>query len=137
VSDSQKPLADLEVDLDNLYREESFTDLKAASIRRMVPMKRDGSDDDGRPALYLGETTILSARGPLPVSAPIEAASLEEAVQKFPDAIQAAVERLIEEAREMQRQEMNRIVVPGSPGAPPMPPGTLGGGGGGGGKIIP
>ena len=132
MSDSQKPLADLEVDIDNLYREESYTDLKAASIRRMVPIKRDGSDDEGRPALYLGETTILSARGPLPVSAPIEAANLEEALEKFPDAIQAAVERLIEEAREMQRQEMNRIVVPGGPGAPPVPPGALGGGG----KII-
>lgn len=130
MSDSQKPLAELEVDLDNLYREESFTDLKAASIRRMVPIKRDGSDDDSRPALYLGETTILSQRGPLPVSAPIEAGSLEEALSKFPDAIQAAVERLIEEAREMQRQEMNRIVVPGEQGAPPIPPGALGG------KII-
>jgi uncharacterized membrane protein len=44
------------------------------------------------------------------------------------------VERLMEEAREIQRQEASRIVVPGQ-----MPGGGLGGpfgGGGGGGRII-
>lgn len=130
MSDEQKPLADLEVDLDNLYREEAYTDLKVASIRRMVPIKRDGSEDPSRKALFVGETTLMSARGPLPVSCPIEASSLEDALAQFPDAVNAQVERMIEEAREMQRQEMNRIVVPGGPGAPPMPIG------GPGGKII-
>ena len=55
---------------------------------------------------------------PLPVQAPIEAASLTEAFDKFPEAVQQAVENLIEQAREMQRQEASRIVVPGQ-----MPPG--------------
>ena len=36
-------------------------------------------------------------------------------MEKFPEAVKQAVERLIEEAREIQRQEASRIVVPGSP----------------------
>jgi hypothetical protein len=40
-------------------------------------------------------------------------------MRKFPEAIQAAVERLVEEARELQRREMSRIVVPGSMPAGP------------------
>ena len=38
---------------------------------------------------------------------------LDEAIEKFPEAVNAAVERMVEQAREMQRQEASRIVVPG------------------------
>ena len=41
----------------------------------------------------------------MPVHCPIEAASLEEALDKFPEAVNMAVERMVEEAREMQRRE--------------------------------
>ena len=41
----QKPLSEVEVDRDHLYREESFTDLKVATIRRLVPIKPDGSEN--------------------------------------------------------------------------------------------
>jgi len=132
VSDEPKALGEINVDTDNLYREETFTDLKVASIRRLTPVKSDGSDDPGRPQIFVGETTLMSARGPLPINCPIEATSLSEAFEAFPQAVQEAVERLMEEAREMQRQEMNRIVVPGQ-----GPGGGLGGPvGGGGGRII-
>jgi hypothetical protein len=138
VSAGNNPLAEISVDVDNLYREETFTDLKVASIRRLTPVKADGSDDPSRPAIFVGETTLMSSRGPLPINAPIEAASLREAFEAFPQAIQDAVERLMEEAREIQRQEATRIVVPGQ-----MPGGGFGGGGlgggplgGGGGRII-
>lgn len=114
----QAIVGEIEVDKSNLYREETFTDLKVASIRRLTPVREDGSDDPGRPVLYVGETTLMSQRGPLPVQAPIEAGSLTEAFDKFPEAVQQAVEHLIEQAREMQRQEASRIVVPGQ-----MPPG--------------
>jgi hypothetical protein len=55
----------------------------------------------------------MSQRGPLPIQAPIEARTLSEAFDRFPDAVNAAVERIIEQARELQRQEATRIVVPG------------------------
>jgi hypothetical protein len=112
VSD-QAPIGDINVDKDNLYREETFTDLKVASIRRLTPIRTDGSEDESRTPLFMGETTLMSQRGPLPVQAPIEAKTLEEAFDMFPDAVNKAVEQLIEQAREMQRQEASRIVVPG------------------------
>jgi len=114
----QSVVGEIEVDKSNLYREETFTDLKVASIRRLTPVREDGTEDPGRPVLFVGETTLMSQRGPLPVQAPIEAATLTEAFDKFPEAVQQAVEALIEQAREMQRQEASRIVVPGQ-----MPPG--------------
>jgi len=132
MANEQNPFGDVKVDRTNLYREESFTDLKVATIRRLSPIKEDGTPDDARPTLFTGETTLMSDRGQLPIQAPIEAKDLHEAMDKFPEAVQVAVERLVEQAREMQRQQMSRIVVPGQGGMP--------GGGGlpgaGGGKLI-
>jgi hypothetical protein len=115
VSEETKIVGDLNVDKSNLYREESLTDLKVASLRRLTPIKVDGSDDPDRPTLYIGETQLMSQRGPLPIQAPIEASSLEDALDKFPDAMNDAVQRMVEEVKEMQRQEANRIIVPGQP----------------------
>jgi len=123
-SEEVQQLAELKVDTGNLYREEMFTDLRVATLRRLVPVKLDGSDDPSRPVLFSAQTTLMTQAGPVPVSAAIEATTLEEATRKFPEAIQAAVERLVDEARELQRREMSRIVVPGAmpPGAPGGPP---------------
>jgi hypothetical protein len=119
-ADGPKPLSDIEVDRNNLYREEVYTDLKIASIRVLTPVTVEGSIDTARPVLYTGETQLMSQMGPVPVHAPIEAATLGEAIAKFPDAVNQAVERLMEEAKEMQRREASRIVVPGQP-----PPGKI------------
>lgn len=134
MSEETNPLGEITVDQNNLYREETFTDMKVASIRRLIPITRDGADDPSRPSIFVGETTLMSARGPLPINCPIEASTLSEAFEAFPKAVQDAVERLMEEAREMQRQEMSRIVVPGQ-----GPGGGIGGpigGGPRGGGII-
>ena len=48
------------------------------------------------------------------MSCAIEASNLDEAMALFPEAIGQAVERMIEEAREIQRQESSRIIVPGA-----------------------
>jgi hypothetical protein len=63
--------------------------------------------------MFVGQTTLMSQAGPVPVQCPIEASSLEEAMERFPTAVSQTVERMIEEAREMQRQESSRIVIPG------------------------
>ena len=127
-------LDEIRADLDNLHREDVFSDMRLATIRRFQPVGRDGSPDPTRPTTYIAETTIVSQLGPIPVQSPIEADSLRDAFSKFPEAIQAAVERLSERAQEMRREEASRIVVPGA-----MPPDLGGGGrpgGGGGGGII-
>ena len=121
-------LDEISADLDNLHREDVFSDMRLATIRRFQPVRRDGSPDPTRPTTYIAETTIVSQLGPIPVQSPIEADSLRDAFSKFPQAIQAAVERLSERAQEMRREEASRIVMPGT-----MPP-DLGGGGPGGGR---
>jgi hypothetical protein len=103
----------IEVDQENLYREEIFTDLRVATLRRLTPVKADGSDDPSRPTLFVGQTTLMSQAGPVPVQCSIEAATLEDAIAQFPTAVNIAIEQMIEEAREIQREEASRIVVPG------------------------
>jgi hypothetical protein len=109
----QSPVLEISVDPDSLYREEIFTDLKVATIRRLTPIRSDGTEDTSRAVMFVGQTTLMSQAGPVPVQCPIEASSLEEAMERFPTAVSQTVERMIEEAREMQRQESSRIVVPG------------------------
>ena len=112
-SSTSTPLEEITVDRENFYIEEVFTDLKIATIRRLTPVKPDGTPDATRPTLFQGQTQLMSQMGPLPVNCAIEAENLEEAMAKFPAAISEAVERMVEEAREMQRQEASRIIVPG------------------------
>ena len=109
----QNLVAEISVDPDSLYREEIFTDLRVATIRRLTPIRPDGSEDTSREVIFVAQTTLMSQSGPLPVQCPVEATSLQEAMERFPDAVNQAVERMIEEAREIQRQEASRIVVPG------------------------
>ncbi len=132
-SEQGRSAQDMEVDMENLYREEVFTDLGAASVRRLTPITKDGSDDPNRPVLFLGDTQIMTQMGALPLQFPLEASTLEEAFKAFGGAVKEAVERLNDRAREAMREEASRIVVPGAV------PGALGGGvpaPGPGGKLI-
>lgn len=110
--ENQIPADQLQVDGDNLYQEEVFTDLRVATIRRLTPVARDGSADTAREVIFSAETQLMTPQGMIPVHARVEAADLAEVLDKFPEAINAAVERMIEEAREMRRQESSRIVSP-------------------------
>jgi hypothetical protein len=109
----QEAMAALRFDTGNLYREESYSDLQAGSIKVLTPVKADGSPDSTRPPLYVGVAQIMSAAGPLPIQCPIEAATLTEAMERFPAAVKEGVDRLIEEAKKIRLEEASRIVVPG------------------------
>lgn len=104
---------DFSVDKNNLYREEGITDLKVASIRRMIPILPDGTEDGSRSPIFVGATQLMSPQGPVPVQAPIRAATLEEALEAFPEAMRQALDKVIEEARKMRQEEASRIIVPG------------------------
>jgi len=123
-------LPEIKLDLNSLYREEVFTDRKAGTLRRLIPIRSDGSTDSSRAVLYSGQTQLLTPAGVLPLVFDLEATSLEDAVRKFPDAVRAALDEAIEEAREMRREAASRIVVPevGGGAIGPAP-------GAGGGKI--
>jgi len=128
----------MSVDLANLYREESYTDLQSASVRVLIPVFPDGSADASRAAMYIGDTTLMTQMGPIPVQFPLEAESLDKAFALFPEGVRGAIERLNERAREMAREEASRIMVPGKTPGPGMGGmgGGLGGMGGGRGKFI-
>ena len=105
-------LPDIQLDATNLYREELFTDRRAGTIRRLTPVSADGETDGTRFVLYSGQTQLLTPAGVLPLAFDIEADSLKEAIGKFPEAVKAALEQAIDEAREMRREAATRIVVP-------------------------
>ena len=103
----------LDVDRSNLYREEVFSDLRVCTIRRLIPVKPDGTEDKSRKALYVGQTHLVSPNGPIPVQNVIKVKDLQQAFKKFPEAMKEAMERMIEEAKKVQQQEDSRIIVPG------------------------
>lgn len=117
---AKQRLDDLAVNAASLYREEVFTDLEVATIRRLTPVKEDGSDDPSRPVLFLGATQLMTQVGALPVSTEIDAKDLREAIAKFPEKIAEAVQHMMAEAREMQRREQSRVVV--APAGTKLPP---------------
>ena len=64
------------MDEKNLYREESFTDLKLGTIKRLIPIKSDGTQDDSRDQIFVGFAQLMSPKGPLPVQNVIPAEQL-------------------------------------------------------------
>ena len=114
--DNQIP--EIKLDVTQLYREDTFTDRKAGTLRRLTPVKSDGSDDSSRPVLFSGQTQLLTPMGVLPLAFELPAATIEDACAKFPDAVKVAIEQAIEEARKMRREQASRIVVPEAGGAP-------------------
>jgi len=109
---AQNDLPDVSLDPAGLYREDSFTDRRAGTIRRMTPVKVDGSVDESRAVLFSGQTQLLTPAGVLPLVFDIEATTLEQALERFPDGVKGALEQAIDEAREMRRESASRIVVP-------------------------
>jgi hypothetical protein len=128
---AQNDLPDVKLDAAGLYREEVFTDRRAGTIRKLTPVTVDGAEDRARKVLFSGQTQLLTPAGVLPLVFEIEATTLKEALDKFPDGVKSALEQAIDEAREMRREQASRIVVPevGGGGLGPGP------GAGGGGKI--
>lgn len=120
IENEQDQRIDFTVDTSNLYREEAITDFKVASIRRLVPITPDGSEDQSRNPIFIGHTELMSPEGPIPLQARLEADSFKAAMDAFPDAMNQALAEMVEKIKEMQRQQMQekmdkRIIVPGFP----------------------
>ena len=104
------------VDEKNLYKEEAYTDMKVASIRKLVPVFPDGTEDASRTSIFIGATQLMSEKGPLPIQAILTANNLQEAITVFPESMQKAMEELIQQMQRMQAAEKtkndSRIIVP-------------------------
>ena len=111
-------LPDIQVDRNSLYREEVFTDRKAGTLRKLVPVTPDGAPDATRAVVWSGQTQLLTPGGVLPLNFDIDATTLDEALGRFPAAVHTALEAAIEEAREYRREAASRIVVPDSGSIP-------------------
>ncbi len=127
----KKRLADIRVDTDNLYQETAFTDLATGTFRRLTPVKADGTPDPNRFTFFLVQTHLMTAAGPVPLDFRIDAATLAEAAEKFPEAAGKALEDMLKEIEEYRRQQSN-LIVPGSAAGL----GGLGGGSGLGGSGL-
>ena len=119
-------LPEIKLEADSLYREETYSDRKAGVLRKLIPVKKDGSDDDSRQAIYHGSTQLMTQMGALPVSFEIEADSLEDALEKFPEAAKQGIRDTLEQLQEMRRDAASSIITPDQAG------GGMGGGPGGG-----
>jgi hypothetical protein len=114
MTEEQQNNVDFKIDRLNLYREESFSDLKTGTIKRLTPVKADGSEDKTRKTKFVGHTSILTPNGPLPIQNGIPAKDLQQAIKKFPEVMGQAMDQLIEEVKKYQEQERSRIQKPDS-----------------------
>ncbi|NLB66222.1 MAG: hypothetical protein GX803_07120 [Lentisphaerae bacterium] len=116
---------DIQMDAGNLYREETFTDLKSGSLRKLVPVTAAGEDDPAREPIFTAVAQVMTPGGILPLSGEVRGAkTLEEAVAGFPEALKQALASLREEMEAIQRERASQIVVPGRNGGG-LPPDLL------------
>jgi hypothetical protein len=76
---------DFSLDRSNLFLEETFTDLKVGTLKRFTPVLPDGSLDRSRRTVFLGQTSIHTPHGPLPLQNIIVAKDLAQAFKRFPE----------------------------------------------------
>jgi hypothetical protein len=113
-------------DATSVYREELYTDRRVGTIRALVPVLADGTADPSRPTLYVGQISVMTPMGTLPISFELEGATLAEAIAGFADGARVAMDDAMRELQQMRREAASSIVIP-EPGA--VPPA------GGGGRI--
>ncbi|MDZ7737380.1 MAG: hypothetical protein U5P41_15805 [Gammaproteobacteria bacterium] len=131
---AEQELPEIKLDDDNLYQEEAFTDRRVGTLMRLTPVNKDGSRDDGRNIVYVGQASLMTPMGSLPLHFQLEADSLEDALAKYPDEANKALERTLKELEEMRREQAGGgIITPDKMGGA----GGLGGQGGGGGIQMP
>lgn len=108
-AESQSP----EFNTSELYLEETFTDRKVGTIRKLTPVDAGGNPDPDRPAVYSGMAQVMTAAGPVPLNFDIPGDTLEEACGQFSACAQQAVEEMAQRLEEMRRDQASQIVVPG------------------------
>ncbi|MCD4716081.1 MAG: cytoplasmic protein [Desulfobacterales bacterium] len=99
---SEENKIDFTVDKENFYREEGFTDLKVASIRRLTPVTSEGEVDKGRLPIFIGVTQVMTSEGPVPIQAALKARTLAQAIEGFPAAMEKATREAIEDMKKRQ-----------------------------------
>ena len=115
---------DPRMDVNDLYREEIYSDRKVGTIRVMTPVKSDGSTDPGRASVYVGQAQIMTPAGVLPLSFEIPATNLAAACAGFAEGAKVAFDETMQELQEMRRQQASSIVIPDAGAAAALGQGT-------------
>ena len=108
----QNQIEEIKFNKNNLWKEENFTDLEVGTIRKLTPIKTDGSNDNERKPTFTATTNIMTPNGALPLSGEIKATTLEEAISNFSDAINEALKKFQDDMIKMQQEQANKIVTP-------------------------
>ena len=101
------------MDSSDLWREDVFTDRKIGTIRRLTPVKPDGSPDAARKTIFVGEASLDTPAGALPLNFEIPAETLDRAVAGYSEAAKKAFEEAMEALQEMRRRASSSLVLPG------------------------
>ena len=104
------------MDPNSLFREEQFTDQKMGSIRKLTPVKADGSDDGDRDVIFFGAAQVMTPMGAMPLNFSLEGTTVGAAAEDFVVKAALAVEQAAREMEEMRREQASQIVVPGQSG---------------------
>jgi hypothetical protein len=115
------------MDSTQIYREETFTDRKVGTIRRLTPVAADGSVDSLRPVVFVGQAQVMTPMGAVPISFELDAVTLNAAIEKFGAAAEQAVQQTMRELQEIRREQASSLVIPEAGGAAlPNPSDLLG-----------
>lgn len=99
------------LDEEKLYRVVHYTDGIAGSLQVREPCNFDGNRVLSRPIEYLGFTQFQTNRGAVTVQFGIEASTLREAFEKWPDLAKATIKKSVED---LQSQSLRQSII--SPG---------------------
>lgn len=115
------------MDATQLYREESFTDRRVGTIRRLTPVTAEGAPDGARPAIFVGQAQVMTPMGAVPISFELDSPTLDGAIAKFGEAAELAVQQTMRELQEMRREQASSLVIPdGAGGGLPNPSDLMG-----------
>jgi hypothetical protein len=113
------------MDMTQIYREETFTDRRVGTIRRLTPVTADGTPDAARPVLFVGQAQVMTPMGAVPITFELDAPTLDGAIAKFGDAAEQAVQQTMRELQEIRREQASSLVIPDSAGGSLPNPGDL------------
>ena len=115
------------MDAAQIYREETFTDRRVGTIRRLTPVTADGAPDTARATLFIGQAQVMTPMGAVPISFELDSPTLDGAIAKFGDAAEQAVQQTMRELQELRREQASSLVIPDAAGgALPNPSDLMG-----------
>ena len=113
------------MDATQIYREETFTDRRVGTIRRLTPVTAEGAPDAARPVLFIGQAQVMTPMGAVPISFELPATTLDGAITKFGEAADQAVQQTMRELQELRREQASSLVIPDAAGGALPSPGDL------------